>query len=581
MKKVFVLLVMSLFVFSAFSAPVVVDELLTPEKPEMGGTLYLSVSDSPQTFNFYGSLDPVCYTVAGQFLNSLVEMHPVTNALQPALAESWEVSSDNKVVTFNLRDVKWSDGEPFTADDVIFTFENFLMNKFAEGNSIARFTINGELVKFEKVNDRTLKAHLPAPYGPFFTVLSHASIYPEHVLADKIDQDDPGSVNSLWTTDTPMNEIVGTGPFVLEDYIVDQKIVMKKNPHYWKEDRWGNKLPYFDKLEYLIVKDAQVTNAKFMSSEIDYMSLEAADYPVFKQNELDGAPFVVYRAQPTNPTPSPLHLTFNFDAENEDLAKIFGNKKFRVAMEHALNRERIIEEVYNTLAVLGGVPVLPSNKAFYNPAIEDLRREHNPEEAERILDELGLVDRDGDGWRDFENGNTVEFVLLVSTYEPHQDAAYIFSEGAKAVGVKCELQIVDGSLRAQKALGGDFEACLWAFGNQPDPQLRKAIWSPGYPLYYNHFSAMNPDTKEPYKDLKNMTAWEKQIHYAFEAGQTAMNPRERKVQYGVWQELYAEYIPFIFICKGMDLMAVSDSIGNFHQTDSGALAYATYTMFRK
>ncbi len=581
MKKLIALFVLSMVVLMAFAAPAIVDELLTPEQPNLGGTMYLSVASSPQSFNFYGTLDGVAYTVAGNYLNGLVEMHPVTNDLLPALAESWEVSEDNTVVTFHLRDVKWSDGVQFTADDVIFTFENFLLNKFAEGNSIARFTIGGELVKFEKVDDMTVKATLPMPYGPFFTVLSHASIYPSHILKDQINSEDPGSVNELWTTDTPLDQIVGTGPFVLDQYIVDQKVVLKKNPNYWKEDRWGNKLPYFDYLEYLVVKDDQVANAKFQAGEIDYRSIEATDFPVLKQMELDGAPFTVYRAQPTRPTPSPLHLAFNFDAKNPELAEIFSNKEFRAAMEYALDRERIIEEVYNTLAVLGGVPVLPANKAFYNPEIENIRRAHDADKAEEILDSLGLVDRNGDGWRDFESGNTVEFVLIVSTYQAHQDAAYLFSEQAKAVGVKCELQVIDSSLRSTKALSGDYEACLWAFGNQPDPQLRKAIWSPGYSLYYNHFSTMDPETKEPYADLRNMTDWEIKVHDAFEKGQVAMDPEVRKEQYGIWQEIYAEYVPFIFVCKGMDLMGVSKTLGNFTQTDDGSLAYASYTLFRK
>ena len=97
----------------------------------------------------------------------------------------------------------------------------------------------------------------------------------------------------------------------------------------------------------------------------------------------------VYRAQPTRPTPSPLHLAFNFDAKNPELAEIFSNQEFRAAMEYALDRERIIEEVYNTLAVLGGVPVLPANKAFYNPEIENIRRAHDADKAEEILDSPG------------------------------------------------------------------------------------------------------------------------------------------------------------------------------------------------
>lgn len=582
MKKVLLIaFILSLTILSFSTGFKVVDEFMTPESPKMGGILSLAISSSPQSFNFYGTLDSAAYTVVGNMITPLVEMNPVTNALEPGLAESWEVSADNKVVTIHLRDVKWSDGKPFTSDDVIFTFKYFVMNKFAEGNSIARFTIGGQPVEFEKVDDRTLKAYLPSPYGPFFTVLSHASIYPKHVLENKIDYNDMGSVNKIWTTDTPLNEIVGTGPFVLSQYVVDQKVIMKKNPYFWKKDIKGNLLPYVDTLEYLIIKDAQVRSAKFMAGEIDYMVVAAADYPMLKQKELDGGAFLIYKAEPMNPTPSPLHVAFNFDAKNPELAQVFQNKNFRAAMEYTLNRERIIEEVFNTLAVLGGVPVLPANKAFYNPAIENIRRPYDPDKASAILDAMGLVDRNKDGWRDFESGNTLEFVLMVGNTPDNQDTAYIYSEELKDIGVKCELQIVEGSLRSQKALSGDYEVCIWAFGNQPDPQLRKAIWSPGYSLYYSHFSTMDPETKEPYKDLKNMTDWEKQVHYAFELGETAMDPQERKIQYGIWQEIYAEYLPFIYICKGMDLMGSSRKVGNFFQMANGSLVYTPYTVYKK
>jgi len=582
MKKVLLItFILSLAMISFATGFKVVDEFMTPENPKMGGILSLAISSSPQSFNFYGTLDSAAYTVVGNMITPLVEMNPVTNALEPGLAESWEVSADNKVVAIHLRDVKWSDGKPFTSDDVIFTFKYFVMNKFAEGNSIARFTIGGQPVEFEKVDDRTLKAYLPSPYGPFFTVLSHASIYPKHVLENKIDYSDMGSVNKVWTTDTPLNEIVGTGPFVLSQYVVDQKVILKKNPYFWKKDVKGNLLPYVDTLEYLIIKDPQVRSAKFMAGEIDYMVVAAADYPMLKQKELDGGAFLIYKAEPMNPTPSPLHVAFNFDAKNPELAQVFQNKNFRAAMEYTLNRERIIEEVFNTLAVLGGVPVLPANKAFYNPAIENIRRPYDPDKASAILDAMGLVDRNNDGWRDFESGNTLEFVLMVGNTPDNQDTAYIYSEELKDIGVKCELQIVEGSLRSQKALSGDYEVCIWAFGNQPDPQLRKAIWSPGYSLYYSHFSTMDPETKEPYKDLKNMTDWEKQVHYAFELGETAMDPQERKIQYGIWQEIYAEYLPFIYICKGMDLMGSSRKTGNFYQMANGSLVYTPYTVYKK
>ena len=268
--------------------------------------------------------------------------------------------------------MEWSDGEPFTADDVIFTFENFLLNRFAEGNSIARFTLGGELVQFSKVDDRTIRAELPTSYGAFYMVLTAALIYPEHILADKIDPNDPGSVNNVWTTDTDPAEIVATGPYMLQDYVVDQKVTLAANPRSWKMDPGGNVLPYVDTLEYLILPNRETHAAQLIGGEIDYIAgmttkVSPADYPFLKQAELDGENIVVYAASPTNPTPSPLHIGFNFDVDDPELAELFNSHEFRVAMEHALDRERVIEEVYNSLAVLGGTPVLPHQHGVLQP----------------------------------------------------------------------------------------------------------------------------------------------------------------------------------------------------------------------
>ncbi len=581
MRRIFLLVLAVLFTTMSMAAPFVEDTLLTPDpNPKMGGTLYLALTGSPQSFNFYGTLDNNAYTVVGQMLTGLVEAHPVTSAIRPALAESWEVSEDNKEVTFHLRDVKWSDGVPLTADDVIFTFEHFVMNPVARGNSVARFTIEEKPIEWVKVDDSTVKAILPAPYAAFFTVLSHAYIYPSHALEDKIDKDRPDSVNDLWLTNTPLNEIPANGPFMLSEYIIDQKVVMTKNPNYWKVDEYGNKLPYVDKIEYLVVSDAQVRLAKFMAGELDYMAVSGNDFPILKERELAGGPFRVFLAEPTQPTPSPIHIAFNFDAEDPKLREVFRTTEFRQAMEYALDRERIIDEVYNGLAVLGGVPVLPSNKAFYNPKIEEIRRPFNLAEAARLLDELGFKDVNGDGLRDYPDGSKFEFVLtLQSAPQEYQDIAYIYSQDLLSIGIKVNLQILDSSLTGQMFGAGSFEVGIRAFGNQPDPQLRKAIWQPGTQLYYWHRTTRDPETNLPI--FENMLDWEKRVYELFELGQVAMDHAVRKTFYDEWQEIYAEYLPVIFVCKGMNLYAANKSLGNVEQNEEGLLSYASWTVFKK
>jgi len=576
-----------LLAVTATAAPFVEGEDLTPAtKPVRGGTLYLALTASPQSFLFYGSLDNNAYTVIGQTMTGLVELHPVTNAIRPGLAESWETSPDGKEVTFHLRDVKWSDGVPFTADDVIFTFENFIMNKVAKGNSVDRFTIldtrDGQKkeVKWVKVNDKTVKAVLPSPFGPFYMNLSHAYIYPKHKLESKIDKNRPDSVNELWLTNVSPKEIVANGPYRIASYVMDQKVVLEKNPNYWRVDRFGNQLPYFDKLEYLIVKDPEVRLAKFIAGEIDYMAVSAADFPTLKQKELAGGPFTIFKAQPTQPTPSPVHIAFNYDVANEQLKGIFRNTEFRQAMEFLLDRERIIDEVYNGLAIPGAGLVLPANKAFYNPKIEKIMRPYDPAKAKAMLDKLGLKDKNGDGIREFANGKNVEFTLTVqSTPQDYQDVALVFKEDLEKAGIKVNLQILDSTLVGNMFGAGNFEVGIRAFGNQPDLELRKAIWQPGTQLYYWHYSALDRDKLAAIP--ANMIDWEKRVYELFDLGSITTDPAKRKAIYDEVQEIYTDVVPVIFVCKGMNLSGANKSLGNVTQDKEGIVYFATYTAFRK
>ena len=571
----------------ALAAPYVEKEDLTPStKPVRGGTLRLALPASPQSFLFYGALDNNAYTVIGQTMTGLVELHPVTNAIRPGLAESWETSPDGKEVIFHLRDVKWSDGAPFTADDVIFTFENFIMNPVAKGNSVDRFTIvdmadgKKKPVQWVKINDRTVKAVLPSPFGPFYMNLSHAYMYPRHKLEGKIDKARPDSVNELWLTNVDPKEIVANGPYRIASYVMDQKVVLERNPHYWRVDRFGNQLPYFDKLEYLIIKDDEVRLAKFMSGEIDHMAVSAKDFPVLKGRERAGAPFTVFMAQPTQPTPSPVHISFNYDVGDRNLKELFTNIEFRRAMEFLLDRDRIIDEVYNGLAVPGGGLVLPANKAFYNAKIEDIMRPYNPQKANEILDKLGLKNRGRDGFRLFADGKRVELTLTVANApQDHQDTALIFKEDLEKAGVKVNLQILDGALVGNMFGAGNFEAGIRAFGNQPDLELRKAIWQPGTQLYYWHYSTLDKDNLAAI--TKNMTDWEKRLYVLFDMGSVTTDPAKRKAIYDEVQEIYYDVVPVIFVCKGMNLFAANNSLGNVWQDAEGIVYFTSYTTYRK
>jgi peptide/nickel transport system substrate-binding protein len=219
-------------------------------------------------------------------------------------------------------------------------------------------------------------------------------------------------------------------------------------------------------------------------------------------------------------------------------------------MEYLLDRGRIIDEVYNGLAIPGAGLVLPANKAFYNAKIEKIIRPYAPNKAKEILDKLGLKDKNKDGIRDFASGKKVEFTLTVqSSPQDYQDVALIFKEDLEKVGIKVNLQILDGTLVGNMFGAGNFEAGIRAFGNQPDLELRKAIWQPGTQLYYWHYSALDKDNLVAI--TKNMFDWEKRLYELFDQGSINIDPAKRKAIYDEVQEIYHDVLPVIFVSKGM------------------------------
>ncbi len=587
MKKL-ILFVLALTLILSFSVVGMAEELekktvsplLFQEIGDYGGTFTRSLTSAPKTFNYYGAIDWSTFSIMTHVLDSLVDANPVTQEIEPGLAKSWEVTRGGNKVTLHLRKgVKWSDGHPFTADDVVFTFNNLTLNPNAEANEVSRYQINGEMVEFKKENTYTVSAILPAPYGPFLNILSQAPIVPKHKFKEFLDEDNPGAVNEGWSTGTDPDEIVGTGPFVLKEYVVDQKVVLGRNPYSWRYDAEGNQLPYVENLVYLFVQNSEVELAKFQAGEIDRVIISGKDFTPLKKAELDGADFRVLTGSPVNPTPSPTHLSFNFDIEDEALREVFRDLRFREAMAHLIDRDRIIEEVYNTLAIKSGMPVVPTNKAFYNPEIEDIRRGFSIDKAREILNDLGYTDTDDDGIRELKDGSDFEFNLMTAVNSQDRvDIASLLKDNMEAVGIKVNLNLISSGLVFDKALAGDFEAMVMAFGNQPDPQFRKAIWQPGRSLYYWHLSTMSEDG-EPV--LENMFDWEHDVFLDFEKGQVAMDTAARKAYYDDWQRIYAEKLPVIFITKGMDLTAVQNNVGNFFLNEDNIIVGQEYTVFKK
>jgi len=527
---------------------------------KVGGRLTMVLGDSPQSLFYYGAIDSNLQALAAHLYDGLVEYNYQTYELEPALAERWTISKDGRVYTFFLRQgVRWHDGRELTADDVVFTYEQIVMNPEARGGDAGAFTIGGQRAKFEKVDTHTVRLTLPKA-APAILQYMRLYIMPKHKLLPFSGEGGaaPAAINTAWPTTVDPGEVVGTGPFRLQGYVPGQKITLVRNPAYWKTDTNGARLPYLNQLELLIIRDPEQQVAQFQVGNVGQLNLTGAQFPDLKAREQAGAPFKVVSARAL--FGSPPHVAFNFDAHDPVLAKLFSDLRWRRAMQMAVNRQRIINAVYNGLAELPGHGVAPISSWYF-----DTRKflgTFDLPGAARALDEQGL--RMGpDGVRRLPDGRALEFTLTYGTDSSvWPPVATILQNDLKQIGVRANLQGILSRTLLSTGLSGNFEALLLGFGDQPDPELRKPIWQPGGELYYWH-RATAPATPGGEPNFAAMQPWERQTFDIWETAGTTVSRPQRKALYDQWQALFAQNLPVIMIAKPTAVGAIYTRYGNY------------------
>lgn len=531
-----------------------------------GGSVTLALGDSPPNFFYYGEISNPSQTLAAHLFDSLVEFDLENYELVPALAASWDISDDGTVYTFHLREgVTWHDGQPFTAADVVFTYEQIITNPEARAGDAAQFTftVDGEphRVTFESVDELTVRMTLPAA-APAFLLQQRFYIMPKHALLPFSVEGgaQPADINNAWPTTVAPSTVVGTGPFRLSEYVPGQVVRLVRNPNYWKVDTAGTQLPYLDGVNYLVVQGTEAQVAQFFAGNLDQLNISGAQFPDFKSRELAGAGFTVVQSPAL--FGSPPNLAFNFNAADPVLSELFSSVPFRKAMELAVDRQRIIDDVYNGLAEWPGTPVAPANGAFFEDT-RPLMGEYDLAAAGAALDALGLVDTNNNGVRNISASRELEFTLTYGNDSSTWTAiATILQNDFAEIGVRVNLQGVQSGQLLGVGLSGDYEAIIVALGNQPDPELRKPIWQPGGSLYYWHRATLPVEgSSTPNFDV--MEDWELRVYEIFDTGSIETDAEARAEAYREWQRIYATNVPVIFMAKPANVAAVYDHVGNF------------------
>ncbi|HEY9641993.1 MAG TPA: ABC transporter substrate-binding protein, partial [Coleofasciculaceae cyanobacterium] len=336
--------------------------------------LILSTLQDPKTFNYalnqeFPSIFLFCF-------RGLTQQDGITGALQPDLAEAWEISADKLRVTFTLRaGLKWSDGQPLTADDVVFTYRDVIFNEKipAEAKDGLRIGAKRLLPDVRKLDDRRVEFQLPEPFTPFLRATSGPPtdivILPKHKLersVQALDSQGKPLFLSMWGTDTPPQEIVVNGPYLIEQYRPGERLIFRRNPHYWQRDGQGKSLPYVDRIIWQLMESTDTQLLAFRSGDLDTIGdmrpLRPEYYSLLKREERRGH-FKMYDGGPWSGT---TFIQFNLNQAknakgqpivNPIKSRWFNTLAFRQAIAYAIDRPRMINNIYRGISVPQDSPV--------------------------------------------------------------------------------------------------------------------------------------------------------------------------------------------------------------------------------
>ncbi len=436
-----------------------------------------------------------------------------TGNLLPELAENWSVSADGRLYVFVLRkDVKWSDGVPFTSDDVLFTL-NLIRSPDFPGNPAWRDL--WQSVKIEQVDDYTIRFALDEPF-PSFEYYTTIGILPKHLLKDVAAQD-------LLSHPFNLNP-VGTGPFKLKQAFVEH-LLLVRNPRYWGQPS------RIEQVQFNLYSSAAALNQALEAQEIDGIGrVLPAMIP-----ELENRTYVqLYSAQ------LPRYSVVYFNLQQPDTLPFFQDSAVRRALLMLLDRQAIIDDAMHGQAVVARGPFLPGSWA-YNPQ-QDYPT-YNPIQAAKLLDTAGWVDTDGDGTRD-NGGVPFQFKLLVSGNPIQARVAESIARQWQQAGVGVTVEAVGDELSA-RLQDHQFEAALIQvelFGD-PDP--------------YRFWHQSQIDAGQNFGGWDNSAASQD-----LEQGRTVLNKADRVKYYYDFQRIFADELPALILYYPAYTYALRDTVKN-------------------
>ena len=520
---------------------------------QYGGTLVVGQRAEPKTLNPVTATDGPAREVIGRMMADLVHINRVTQQTEPALASSWKLSKDGRSFTVKLRrGLRFSDGRPFSADDVVFSFRVYLDEKVLSPNRDL-LTIGGKPIVAVKIDDHTVRFDMSRPYAAAERIFDSVAILPEHVLLKTYEQ---GSFNQALTLNAAPEAVVGLGPFRLKQYVPGQRLVLERNPYYWKADRNGNRLPYLDEITFLFVGNEDAQILRFQSGETSVISRFSPENYSSMAREQQSRGYDLVNLGPS------LEYNFLFFNLNElppnKFSQIsqeqvwFRDLKFREAVSLAIDRQSIVKLAYGGRGAAIWGNVTPGNKLWIN---RELRHpERSIPQAKELLMSAGFS-WGQDGKLVDAKKKPVEFTIITSSSNTQRlKMATIIADDLAQLGMNVHVVPLEFRAVVDRVFqSNDYEACVLGLGGgDADPNGDMNVWmSNGSTHIWNMHES------------KPATPWEAKLDELLNQQLVTMDYKKRKRIYDEVQAIIASNLPFIFLASPDVLVGATKQVANF------------------
>lgn len=432
----------------------------------------------------------------------LTRWKPDFSEVVPNIAESWEVNDAGSEFTFHLRDgMKWSDGEPFTADDIMFFVDDLLHNEDFYPNPPARFVVAGEAMTAEKIDDYTIKLKFAAPYGTFLTELAtplaqepvlwakhycqqyHPKYNPDvQAMVDETEavEDWPalyrlncGEVEAPNRWSNPERPTLDPWLVSGDGYSAGStQVIMERNPYFWQVDTAGNQLPYVGRLQMGVAQDNQALLLEAVAGNIDMQRRRISNIsnkPVLAENMEKGGYKIL---DMINSNSNAMAIHFNMTHKDPVMRDVIRNHDVRAALSMAIDRDEIIDIVYAGQGEPWQIGPRPDH-VLYNEKLGRQLTEYDPDTANEMLDQAGLSERDADGYRLLPDGRRFTFNVNYTGIEQPDwgDTLEIMKEQWDEIGVELNSSSVERSIYYSRGEANEHDFMVWGAPGGLDPTL--------------------------------------------------------------------------------------------------------------